>query len=303
MTGLSFYHDHMDLPLPIIRHAGVPHFYWGATEGETELEFSRRRAAELDAMIVAEGPDTVGAFIAEPVLGTGGIIPPPAGYWDAIQPVLAKHDVLLIADEVICGFGRLGRNFGSDLYGIKPDLMTCAKGLTSAYVPMSAVIIGERVWDVIRDGADLAGAFSHGYTYTGHPLGAAAANACLDIGEREDLAGNAERVGARLLAGLQRALGQHEFVGEVRGTGMLAAVEFVADRETRRRFDPALKVGARLSAAARARGLITRAMPHGDILGFAPPLVLTAEDADLIVEITSAAVDDVADALVREGAL
>ena len=300
MTGMAFYHDHMDLPLPIIRHAGVPHHYWGAHEGESEAAFSARRAAELDAQIEAEGPDTVAAFIAEPVLGTGGLIPPPAGYWDAIQPVLARHDVLLIADEVVCGFGRIGRPFGSDRYGMTPDLMTCAKGLTSAYVPMSAALIGERIWEVIRDGSDRVGAFSHGYTYSGHPLGAAAANACLDIVEREDLAGNAERVGSYLLAGLARALGQHELVGEVRGVGMLAAVEFVADRATKRRFDPSLKVGARLSAAARTRGLITRAMPHGDILGFAPPLVLTEADADAIVAITKAAVDDVADQLVRE---
>ncbi|WP_404710286.1 aminotransferase [Sphingomonas sp. MMS24-J13] len=303
MTGLSFYHDLMDLPLPIILRTGVPHHYWGAAEGESEQAFSARRAAELDALIEQEGPDTVGAFIAEPVLGTGGIIPPPAGYWDAIQPVLRKHDVLLIADEVITGFGRIGTPFGSDLYGMTPDLITCAKGLTSAYVPMSAVLIGEKVWNVVRDGAERAGAFSHGYTYSGHPLGAAAANACLDIVEREDLAGNAARVGGHLLAGLSQALAQHEIVGEVRGVGMLAAVEFVADRAAKRRFDPALKVGARLSAAARARGLITRAMPHGDILGFAPPLVLTSAEADRIVEITADAVRDVADQLAREGAL
>lgn len=303
MTGMAFYHDHMDLPLPIIRHAGLPHHYWGAREGESEEAFSARRAAELDAQIVAEGPETVGAFIAEPVLGTGGLIPPPAGYWDAIQPVLRKHDVLLIADEVVTGFGRIGTAFGSDRYGMVPDLMTCAKGLTSAYVPMSAALIGERVWEVIRDGADRVGAFSHGYTYSGHPLGAAAANACLDIVEREDLAGNAERVGTYLLDGFRRALGQHEFVGEVRGVGMLAAVEFVADRATKRRFDPSLKVGARLAAAARKRGLITRAMPHGDILGFAPPLVLTRGDADEIVAITTAAVTDVADQLAHEKAL
>ncbi|QJU56954.1 aminotransferase class III-fold pyridoxal phosphate-dependent enzyme [Sphingomonas sp. AP4-R1] len=303
MTGLSFYHDLMDLPLPIIRHAGVPHHYWGADDGEDEQAFSARRAAELNDLIEREGADTVGGFIAEPVLGTGGIIPPPAGYWEAIQAVLRHHDVLLIADEVVTGFGRVGAPFGSDLYGITPDLMTCAKGLTSAYVPMSAVLIGEKVWDVVRDGAAQAGAFSHGYTYSGHPLAAAAANACLDIVEQEDLAGNAARVGGRLLAGLSQALSQHEMVGEVRGVGMLAAVEFVADRATKRRFDAALKVGARLSAAARARGLITRAMPHGDILGFAPPLVLTAEDADLMVEITAAAVREVADQLTREGAL
>ena len=303
MTGLSFYHDHMDLPFPIIRHTGVPHHYWGAVEGESETDFSARRAAELDALIEAEGPETVGAFIAEPVLGTGGIIPPPAGYWKVIQQVLRKHDVLLIADEVVCGFGRIGTKFGSDRYAMKPDLITCAKGLTSAYVPMSAAIIGEHVWEVIRDGADAVGAFSHGYTYSGHPLGAAAANACLDIVEKEDLAGNAERVGSHLLQALNGALGQNPIVGEIRGVGMLAAVEFVADREGKRRFDPALKVGARLSAAARKRGLITRAMPHGDILGFAPPLVLTREDADEIVAITKAAVEEVVDELTRERAI
>lgn len=300
MTGLSFYHEHMDLPLPIVRHAGVPHHYWGASEGESEREFSARRAAELDAQILAEGPETVGAFIAEPMLGTGGLIPPPEGYWDLIQPVLKKYDVLLIADEVICGFGRLGTAFGSHRYAIKPDLITAAKGLTSAYVPMSAAIIGERVWEVIRDGADRVGVLSHGYTYSGHPLGAAAANACLDIMERDGLSDNAERVGRRLLQGLKRAVGDHEWVGEVRGDGMLAAVEFVADRKTKRRFAAELKVGARLSAAARKRGLITRAMPHGDILGFAPPLVLTYADADEIVAITSQAVGDVADQLKRE---
>ena len=303
MTGMAFYHDHMDLPLPIVRHAGVPHHYWGARDGEGERDFSARRATELEAQIVAEDPETVGAFIAEPVLGTGGLIPPPEGYWDAIQPVLAKYDVLLIADEVVTGFGRIGTAFGSHRYGMTPDLVTCAKGLTSAYVPMSAVLIGERVWEVIRDAADTVGAFSHGYTYSGHPLGAAAANACLDIVEREDLAGNAERVGSYLRESLVRALGDHELVGEIRGVGMLAAVEFVADRAGKRRLDPALKVGAKLSAAARQRGLITRAMPHGDILGLAPPLVLSTDDADRIVAIMTAAVGDVADALVRDRAL
>ncbi|HEY5754805.1 MAG TPA: aminotransferase class III-fold pyridoxal phosphate-dependent enzyme, partial [Steroidobacter sp.] len=251
MTGLSFYHQHMDLPLPIVRHAGVPHHYWGAQPGESERQFSQRRARELDALIVAEGPETVGAFIAEPVLGTGGLIPPPEGYWDEIQVVLARHDVLLIADEVVCGFGRIGTPFGSDRYGMKPDLMTAAKGLTSAYVPMSASIIGERVWNVVRDGAEQVGAFSHGYTYSGHPLGAAAANACLDIVERERLADNAELVGNHLREHLVSELSSNDFVGEIRGVGLLAAIEFVADRETKRPFAPASKVGARLSAAAR----------------------------------------------------
>jgi len=302
MTGMSFYHDHMDLPTPIVRHTGVPHHYWGAEPGESEQAFSERRATELEQLILDEGPDTVGAFIAEPVLGTGGLIPPPDGYWPAIQAVLRKYDVLLIADEVICAFGRIGTPFGCHRYDIEPDLITIAKGLTSAYVPMSGCLVGERVWEVIRDGADQVGAFSHGYTYSGHPLGAAAANACLDIVERESLAENADRVGGQLLAGLEKALGVHDYVGEVRGIGMLAAVEFVADREKKRRFDPNLKVGARLSAAARRRGLITRAMPHGDILGFAPPLTLTSAEAEEIVSITRAAVDEMADELVREAA-
>lgn len=303
MTGLSFYHQHMDLPLPIVRHAGVPHYYWGAQPGESELQFSKRRAEELDALIVQEGPETVAAFIAEPVLGTGGLIPPPAGYWDEIQVVLNRHDVLLIADEVVCGFGRIGTPFGSDRYGMKPDLITAAKGLTSAYVPMSASIIGERVWSVVRDGAEQVGAFSHGYTYSGHPLGAAAANACLDILEREQLADNAERIGDHLREQFACELASNDFVAEIRGVGLLAAIEFVADRTTRRRFDPTLKVGARMSAAARKRGLIARAMPHGDILGFAPPLVLTRGDAEHIVAITRDAVNEVTQQLKHERSL
>jgi len=303
MTGMRFYQDHMDLPLPGILHTGAPHHYWGAEPGETEEAFSDRRAAELEALILREGPETVAAFIAEPVLGTGGIIPPPRGYWPAIQAVLRRYDVLLIADEVVCGFGRVGAPFGCDLYGITPDLITCAKGLTSAYVPMSAVLIGERVAAVLEAESDRIGPFSHGYTYSGHPLGAAAANAVLDIVEREDLAGRAATVGDHLLRGLRAAVGDHPLVGEVRGVGMLAAVELVTDRAGRRRLDPGLKVGARLSRAALDRGLIARAMPHGDILGFAPPLVASLAEVDRMVEITAAALAEVADALTREGAI
>ena len=295
MTGMSFYHDHMDLPLPGIIHTGVPHHYWGSEPGETEVDFSQRRAAELDALIEAEGPDTVAAFIAEPVLGTGGIIPPPEGYWSAIQAVLRKHDVLLIADEVICGFGRIGASFGSHLYGMEPDLVTVAKGLTSAYFPLSGAIVGEKVYRVMEDNADRVGAFSHGYTYSGHPIGAAAANAVLDIVQREDLAGKAREVGAYLQSRMKAAFAQIPIVGEVRGVGMLAAIEFVADRDRKTRFDAGLKVGARVSKAARDRGLIARAMPHGDILGFAPPLVTTRAEVDEIVDIAEKAVRQVMD--------
>jgi L-2,4-diaminobutyrate transaminase len=297
---MSFYHNEMDLPVAGILHTGVPHYYWGAELGESEETFRERRARELDDLILREGPDTVAAFIAEPVLGTGGIIPPPNGYWPAIQRVLKKHDVLLIADEVITGFGRIGAPFGSHVYGIEPDLITIAKGLTAAYVPMSGAIVSEKVYRVMEAGADRVGAFSHGYTYSGHPLGAAAANAVLDIVEREDLASKAAHNGLYLLERLRAAMKPFPIVAEVRGIGMLAAIEFVADPRTKTRFDPALKVGARISKAARDRGLIARAMPHGDILGFAPPLVTTPSDIDEITAITEASVAQVLDDLARE---
>lgn len=303
MTGMSFYHDHMDLPMGLIRHTGAPHHYWGAEPGETEMQFSARRAQELEDLILREGPDTVGAFIGEPVLGTGGITPPPEGYWAAIQAVLRKYDVLLIADEVVTGFGRTGAMFGSIKYGMEPDLITVAKGLTSAYVPLSAAIVGEKVYQVMEDAADRIGSFSHGYTYSGHPIGAACANAVLDIVEREDLPGNARTTGEYFQAELRKAFAQMPIVGEVRGVGLMGAVEFVADREKKTRFDAGLKVGARISAAARARGLIARAMPHGDILGFAPPLVTTRDEVDQIVGIAAEAAREVMDELAGETAL
>jgi L-2,4-diaminobutyrate transaminase len=299
MTGMSFYHDYMDLPVAGILHTGVPHHYWGAAVGETEQAFSRRRAAELEALIVREGPETVGAFIAEPVLGTGGLIPPPTDYWREIQAVLRRYDVLLIADEVICGFGRTGADFGSTLYDMVPDLVTVAKGLTSGYMPLSGAIVGEKVYRVIEEAADRIGAFSHGYTYSGHPIAAAAANAVLDIVESEHLSERARTVGAYLQQRLQESFSPLEIVGEVRGVGLLAAVEFVADRKAKRRFDPLLKVGARVSKAARDRGLIARAMPHGDIIGFAPPLTVSENEIDEIVALALEATLQVMDELVR----
>jgi L-2,4-diaminobutyrate transaminase len=290
LTGMSFYHDHMDLPVSGILRTGVPHYWWGHERGETEEAFSIRRARELEEMILREDPDTIGGFIAEPVLGTGGIIPPPAGYWPAIQAVLAKYDILLIADEVVCGFGRLGTPFGCDMYGITPDLITVAKGLTSAYAPLSAAIVGQKVFDAMAAGAQRAGVFSHGYTYSGHPIGVAAANAVLDIVEREDLTGQAARTGAHLQHLMRQQFTGSPGVGEVRGVGMLAALEFVRDPAARLRFDPALKIGARVSKACRDRGLIARAMPHGDILGFAPPLVMSTDEVDEMLAIAGDAV-------------
>jgi L-2,4-diaminobutyrate transaminase len=226
-------------------------------------------------------------------MGTGGIIPPPDGYWADIQAVLKKYDILLIADEVVTAFGRTGQYFGSHTYGIEPDLITIAKGLTSAYLPLSGVIVGERVWQVLEQGADELGVIGHGWTYSAHPVCAAAANANLDIVDREDLTGNAREVGAYFLKRLHETFDDHPMVGEVRGVGLLAALEFVADKDAKTAFDPTLKVGPKVSAAALDEGMIARAMPHGDILGFAPPLVITRAEIDRVVDMTKRAVDRV----------
>lgn len=300
LTGLPLFHTAFDLPVERVKHTVTPHFYRYAQPGMDERAFSRWCAEQLEELIQEEGPDTVAAFIGEPVLGTGGIIPPPEGYWEEIQKVLSRHDILLIDDEVVTGFGRLGFGFGAERYGIKPDLMTTAKGLTSAYLPLSAVIVGEKVWQVLEQGAEKLGAIGHGWTYSAHPLGAAAGLANLDIIEREGLVAQAGETGAYLQERLHALFDDHPLVGEVRGEGMMAALEFVADKGSKDKFDPSLKVGPRVSAAANQRGLIARAMPHGDILGFAPPLIATKADVDEIVAITKQSVDAVADDLVRE---
>ena len=303
LTGLKAFHDQFDLPLAGILHTEAPYYYHRAAEpeGMSEREFSAHCAGKLEEMILAEGPETVAAFIGEPVLGTGGIVPPPEGYWEAIQAVLARYDVLLIADEVVCGFGRIGSDFGSHFYGIKPDLITVAKGLTSAYQPLSGVIVGDRVWAVLEQGTAQYGPIGHGWTYSGHALGCAAALANLAIIEREGLTANAAETGGYLQQAMATAFGDHPIVGNVRGVGMLAALEFSANPEKREHFDPALKIGPRIAAAALEENLIARAMPQGDILGFAPPLVTTRAEVDEIVARARRAVDGVTDALVREG--
>jgi L-2,4-diaminobutyrate transaminase len=293
MTGLPFYHTAFDMPAGPILHTTNPHHYFEAEAGMSEAEFSKKCANDLEEMILHEGAETIGAFIGEPMLGTGGIIPPPENYWQEIQAVLKKYDILLIADEVVCGFGRLGANFGSHLYGMKPDLITVAKGLTSAYLPLSGVIVGDKVWDVLKQGSDKFGPFSHGYTYTAHPLCAAAGVANLKVLKELDLVNNAKETGQYFNTKLKETFSHLDFVGEVRGQGMLGAIEFVADKESKARFDPSLKVGAQISAACLEQGIIARAMPHGDILGFAPPLVTTTDDIDVILEKVKIAIDSV----------
>ena len=293
LTGLELFHKKFDLPLTQVIHTEAPYYFHRSDRDMSEEAFSAHCAAELEALIEREGADTIAAFIGEPVLGTGGIVPPPAGYWDAIQEVLDRHDILLIADEVVTGFGRLGTMFGSEHYGIRPDIITIAKGLTSAYAPLSGSIVSDKVWAVLEQGTDENGPIGHGWTYSAHPIGAAAGVANMRLIDELNLVANADETGTYLTAALTDAVGTHPHVGDVRGEGMLAAVEFVADRDTHRFFDASEKVGPRIAAALLEEGVIARAMPQGDILGFAPPFCLTKPQADEIADKTARAVRSV----------
>jgi L-2,4-diaminobutyrate transaminase len=293
LTGLASFHNKFDLPLPYVLHVQAPDYFRRPDLAMNEAAFVASCAEELEALIAREGADTIAAFIGEPVLGTGGIVPPPAGYWDAIQKVLKKHDILLIADEVVTGFGRLGSMFGSDHYGIEADIITIAKGLTSAYAPLSGSIVSKKVWDVLVRGTDENGPIGHGWTYSAHPIGAAAGVANLKLIDSLGLVKNAGETGAYFNKGMKEALSAHPHVGDVRGEGMLCAVELVDDKEKRTFFDPAKKIGPQIVAAMLKQKVIARAMPQGDIIGFAPPLCLSQAEADEVIGKTAQAVKDV----------
>jgi L-2,4-diaminobutyrate transaminase len=268
LTGLTNVHRLFDLPLPMMRHVSAPDRY--RLPERTAEDY----ADELDALIASEGPDSVAAFFAEPVMGTGGVLVPPDGYYQAIQHVLARHDVLLVFDEVISGFGRLGHWFGAQRFGVTPDLMTIAKGLTSSYVPMSGVLVGERVWSVMSDNRAEIGAFGHGFTTSGHPVAAAAALANLDIIARENLVERAASAGKALASALRGAVGDHRLVGDIRSDGLMVGVELVADRAARRNFPPERQVAAQAARLARDEGLLVRALPANDVIAFSPPFTI-----------------------------
>ncbi|MEM0906213.1 MAG: aminotransferase [Pseudomonadota bacterium] len=290
LTGLPMVHAAFDLPLPQVVRVRCPHYFQEAEAGESEDAFSDRLAAELEATIEKEGPETVAAFIAEPVMGAGGVVVPPRGYFEKVQAVLKKYDILFIADEVICGFGRLGDMFGSDTYGIKPDMISVAKGITSGYQPLSAVMLGEEVWSTIRDDSEHLGVFGHGYTYTAHPIACAAANANLEILERENLTQNARTVGAHFQKNLRERLSDHPFVGEIRGLGLIAGVEFTKENGKATNFHPSAGIGKLFAAEALSRGLVVRAMVN-DTIAMSPPLILTTDQADQIVDLFSDTLD------------
>lgn len=291
LTGLPGMHALFDLPLGPILHVTAPHNYRKAADGMTELEFSASLAAELEALIEREGADTIAAFFAEPVMGAGGLITTPEGYWEAITPILKKNDILLVMDEVVSGFGRLGTYWGCQTYGVEPDLITSAKGVTSGYFPMSVCYISPKVWKVIEEGRDAAGLFGHGYTYSAHPVGAAAALATLKAIDEDKVVENVADVGPYLHQQMHAALGDHPIVGEIRGKGLMIGIELVKDRATKEAFPMAQRTGRQVLKAAADRGLITRAL--GDTLVFAPPLVIDRGSIDTLVTTFKAAVDAV----------
>ena len=302
LTGIPHSHRSFDLPLPGFIHARAPHYYHGAEPGESEESFATRCAEELELLILAEDPDTVAAMFAEPIMGAGGVIVPPRTYFEKIQAVLRRYDVLLVADEVVTGFGRTGHAWGSQAFGMQPDVLTCGKALSASYLPISATLMNQRVFEAVADESHALGTFGHGGTYAGHPVPAAVAIEALRIYDEMDLFGHARRVGCVLQAELRRRFGGHELVGEVRGTGMIGAVELVADRAARQNFNPAQQVGARLARLCERHGVITRVLP-GDTLCFSPPLVMTEMEVGEMLDRAGRALDDLAAEMRRERAV
>jgi 4-aminobutyrate--pyruvate transaminase len=288
LTGLPNNHIDFDLPIAGVRHAGCPHHYRFAHDGESEQDFAARLADELDAMIQAEGPETVAAFIAEPVMGAGGVIIPPDTYFQKIQPVLERYEIMLIADEVICGFGRLGEWFGSTALGMQPDTISVAKQLSSAYVPIGAVLIPDWIDEALQAQSAKIGTFGHGFTYSGHPVAAAVALKTIEIYQREDILGHVRAIAPHFQARL-KALGDHPLVGEARGLGLIGALEMVADKATKRAFDPKQAVAAKVVAFAQQEGLIVRAI--GDAVAVCPPLVISSEEIDALFDRLARALD------------
>jgi len=277
LSGLPANHTDFDLPIDRISHVGCPHHYKNGLPGESAEDFATRLADELDQRILTEGPDTVAAFIAEPVMGAGGVVVPPPTYFDKIQAVLRKHDVLLIADEVICGLGRTGQMWGSTSFGLQPDILTCAKALSSGYQPISAVMVSARIHDALAANSARIGTFGHGYTYSGHPVAAAVALETLKVYEDERILERVQALAPAFQAGLQR-FASRRFVGEVRGVGLIGALELVADPAHRTPFAPSQAAGPRFAALALAQGLIVRAM--GDAIALCPPLIISAAELD-----------------------
>jgi 4-aminobutyrate--pyruvate transaminase len=288
-SGKPDMHADFGLPFPGFLHTEYPHYYRHHIEGESEETFATRMADALEQLILREGPQTCAAFIAEPVMGAGGGLTPPRTYWEKMQAVVRKYDMLFIADEVICGFGRTGNMWGSQTYDLQPDMISCAKALSAGMQPISALLVNERIFQAMLDESRKLGNFAHGFTYAGHPVTTAVAMETLRIYEDMDMLGHVRRVGPYMQAKLA-ALEDHPLVGEVRGVGLLTGIELVADKATRAPFDATRQVGATVDKYARSHGLITRFV--GDRIAFSPPLIITEAEIDEAVVRISRAMDD-----------
>lgn len=295
LTAIPLMQNDFDVPIDRILHTDTPCYYRCAKDGESEEEFATRLAESLDQLIESEGPDTVAAFIAEPVMGAGGVITPPATYFEKIQNVLARHDVLMVADEVICGFGRTGNLWGSQTYGIKPDIVTCAKQLSSAYLPIAAVMISDAIYQAFVEQSRKHGAYGSGHTYGGHPVSAAVALETLKIYEERDIIGHVRRVTPRFQTRLQ-GLADHPLVGEARGVGLIGAVEIVADKDSREQYSPDVKAGAVVAEKIFEHGLIVRGLP-GDAVATCPPLIIDENQIDELFDKFERGLGDAAKAL------
>jgi len=299
LTGLPNNHRSFDLPIPGVLHTSCPHYYRFGAAGETEEQFATRCAEELEALVLKEGPDTVAAMICEPVMGAGGVIVPPRGYYEKIQAVCRKYDMLFIADEVICGFGRTGNVWGCQTMGIQPDILTCAKALSASFLPISAVMVNERVYQALMSESDKIGVWGHGFTYSGHPVAAAVALEAQKIYEETDLFGHAKRLSPVFQKHIQ-SFADHPLVGETMGVGLVGAIELVADRKTRVAFDPvAVGVGNRVMRLAMESGLIIRNI--GDRIAVCPPLVITETELGDLFGRLRRALDAATDELKAEG--
>ena len=298
LSGQPQMHADFDAPLPGFLHIENPNYYRYAEQGESEEEFSDRLARNLESLLLEQDPDTVAALFAEPVQGAGGAVFPPRGYFAQIQAVLRKYEILLVADEVLTGFGRTGNLWGSETFGLTPDLMCCAKALTAGYFPVSAVLIGEPLYEAMLAQSDKIGLFGHGYTYAGHPVGTAIALEALRIYEERDIVGHVRAVAPRFQSGMQ-ALLEHPLVGDVRGAGLLAGLELVRDKSSREPFDPELEVGDRVHRFADRRGLFVKAI--GDRMSCMPPLIITEPEIDELLARFKGALDDAWTGLKRAG--
>jgi 4-aminobutyrate--pyruvate transaminase len=289
LSGIPVFHAAFDLPIPGILHTDCPHYWKSAEEGESEEAYATRLVRNLEDLIEREGPDTIAAFIAEPVMGAGGVLMPPATYFEKVQAVLAKHDIAFIADEVICGFARTGNWWGSETFGLKPSTITMAKAITSAYVPMGALTVSDNVYQALEEESGRQGVFAHGFTYSGHPLACAVALKTIEIYERIKIVEHVRRV-APIFELRLKALAGHPLVGEARSVGLLGALELAKDKRARQSFEPKLGVGAKAARFAEEEGVLCRAV-GGDNLALCPPLVIDGAEINAMFDCVARALD------------